>query len=138
MVLYNLLTILFLFPIFLGWVNSVLFHEKEQLVATLLLHEVIWKREAAINQILQGLTLLGLLDVVRKFPTQFIIKFVHSDVLLTGNELLKHLVFVDPSNHAEERTKELFCRYIKENVTVLCGKGNIIQYDLQLFNNMVS
>ena len=56
--------------VYLLWTNTISYDEREHLFATLLLHEIIWKREAANNQIMQGLALLDVLDLVRKYPNQ--------------------------------------------------------------------
>lgn len=111
--------------ILIGWVNAIVFKEKEQLIATLLLDEIIWKRDAAINKLIQGLTLLNVIDVVWGYPNQFLKKFVHSNVLLTGKKLETRIMFKDPSNNAENRAKTLFLNYIHEDLSIPCGEGTI-------------
>lgn len=90
-----------LYTILIGWTGDVIYSNKEHIVATLLLHEIIWKRESAINQLMQGLKLLNVLDAVRKFPQNFQTKFVYMEVPLTATVLKDHLEFSETSNTDE-------------------------------------
>jgi hypothetical protein len=87
---------------------------------------VIWKRESAINQLLQGLKLLHVLETVQKFPDRFQSKFVYN-VALTSSVLKENLVFMETSEVVHERTKEFFLRYIDANVTISCGEGRDVK-----------
>ena len=111
-----------------GWTNTISYNEREHLFATLLLYEIIWKREAAINQIMQGLALLDVLDLIRKYPNQFRSRFVASTTVVTSSELMEQITIAEPSNSAEERAKTFFVQYIQDNMTISCGEGN---YDVQ-------
>ena len=105
-----------------GWTGIITFPEQEQLVATLLLHEIVWKRETAINQLLQGLKLLNVLDMIQKLPQQFWTFFFY-DGVLTVSVLKEHMHFNEASNTFEERVKDFFFRYIDEDVVISCGEG---------------
>ena len=111
-----------------GWTNTISYDEREHLFATLLLHEIIWKREAAINQIMQGLALLDVLDLVRKYPSQFRSRFVASTTAITSSQLMEQMTIAEPSNSAEERAKTFFVQYIQDNMSISCGEGN---YDVE-------
>lgn len=111
---------------FLGWTGVINYSDKEHLVATLLLHEIIWKRESAINQLMQGLKLLNALEIIRKFPQHFQSKFVYTDAELTSSVLREHLEFSETLNIMEERAREFFLRYIEDNVAISCGQGTAI------------
>jgi hypothetical protein len=87
---------------------------------------VIWKRESAINQLLQGLKLLHVLETVQKFPDRFQSKFVFN-VALTSSVLKENMVFMETSEVVHERTKEFFLRYIDANVTIACGEGRDVK-----------
>ena len=76
----------FNFLLFLGWTGVIAYKDKEQIVATAILHEVIWKRESSINQLLHGLKFFNVLDVVRKFPQHFI----YTNTVLNSTVLLQH------------------------------------------------
>lgn len=95
-------------------------------MATLLLHEIVWKRETAINQLLQGLKLQNVLDMVQKFPKQFEMFFVFNNVELTPSTLTESMQFCKASNTSEERAKEFFCTYINDNVLILVGEGTVL------------
>lgn len=76
---------------------------------------------------MQGLPLLNVLDIVRKFPGSFRGKFVMSDVKLSSNELEEQRTIAPPSSDAEERAKTLFLQYIQDNIAIKCGEGNNIK-----------
>ena len=102
----------------------VVYKETKHLLATLLLHEIIWKREASINQLMQGLSLLNVLETLRKFPSKFRGKFVMSNVKLTSTELLEQTTIATPSSNDEERAKMFFLQYVQDNKIIKCGNGN--------------
>ena len=116
----------------LGWTSSIVHKEREQLLATLLLHEIIWKREAAINQIMQGLALLDVLDLIRKYPNCFRQKFVASAVSVSSSTLLDAVAITEPSNAQEERAKIFFQEYVQDNVKISCGEGNLYSFCCQI------
>lgn len=96
------------------------------MVATLMLHEIIWKRETAINQIIQGLKMLNVLQMIQKAPQNFLNKFVQSSANLTGELMLEWLDIAEPGNNAEEEAKNMFKGYIMQgdNIVISCGHGN--------------
>ena len=93
-------------------------------MATLLLHEIVWKREAAIAQLIQGLKLLNILDVIQKHPQHFQDFFVLNDDLSSAN-LGEHISFLVTSSSDEERSKDFFSQYIEDNVTICLGEGMV-------------
>ena len=59
----------FNFLLFLGWTGVIAYKDKEQIVATAILHEVIWKRESSINQLLHGFEVFQCVGCCQKIPT---------------------------------------------------------------------
>ena len=118
-------TRLYVFLPLLGWTGIIAYKEKEQLVATAILHEVIWKRESAINQLLQGLKFCNVLDTVRKYPQHFLEMFVYTNTVVNSTVLLQHIRFDETSNDSEKRAKEFFVEYIGEDVEIPCGDGKL-------------
>ena len=112
----------------LGWTSSTVYKEREQLLATLLLHEIIWKREAAINQIMQGLAVLDVLDFKRKYPNSFRQIFVASNISVTSSTLLDVVAITEPSNAQEEKAKIFFQECVQDNVKIPCGEGNLYPF----------
>ena len=107
--------------------------EKEHLVATLLLHEIIWKRESALNQLTQGLKVLGVLEAIQKYPDHFRPMFVHPEVPLTGAQLKDHLYFLQCESNNQERARDFFLKYIDSDAIIVCGEG--IVHDFIMINS---
>ena len=116
----------FNFLLFLGWTGVIAYKDKEQIVTTAILHEVIWKRESSINQLFHGLKFFNVLDVVRKFPQHFIAKFIYTNTVLNSTVLLQHIKSYETSNNFEERAKEFFIEYLDEDVEIPCGDSKFL------------
>ncbi len=72
-----------------GWTSILLFEKRENLVATMVLYEIIWKRHTAINQLAEGLKQKDLSQIMWKYPDYFAEKFVASKLPLSAEMLLK-------------------------------------------------
>eukprot|EP00112_Aurelia_sp_Birch-Aquarium-sp1_P005286 Seg1598.20 transcript_id=Seg1598.20/GoldUCD/mRNA.D3Y31 product="G2/M phase-specific E3 ubiquitin-protein ligase" protein_id=Seg1598.20/GoldUCD/D3Y31 len=107
-----------------GWTSLMTFQKKENIVATLLLHEIIWKRQTAINQLADGLKSLEVIDMLRKHPESFREKFVASNVTITKDRLLEEMVIASPNTEEEERAKSFFLQYIGTEEQISIGDGN--------------
>lgn len=101
------------------------FQKKENIVATLLLHEIIWKLQTAINQLADGLKSLEVIDMLRKHPESFREKFVASNVTITKDRLLEEMVIASPNTEEEERAKSFFLQYIGTEEQISIGDGTL-------------
>lgn len=98
---------------------------KEHILATMLLYEVIWKRETAINQLKVGLETLDVLSLAKRYPETFIEKFVSQNVSVTKDRLLQELYITNPKNDEEHRTLEFFHEYLSLDGYVEIGPGGL-------------
>eukprot|EP00112_Aurelia_sp_Birch-Aquarium-sp1_P007139 Seg1779.3 transcript_id=Seg1779.3/GoldUCD/mRNA.D3Y31 product="G2/M phase-specific E3 ubiquitin-protein ligase" protein_id=Seg1779.3/GoldUCD/D3Y31 len=106
-----------------GWTSLITLEKKEHLIATMLLHKIIWKRQAAINQIAEGLKMLDVLQLLKNHPNCFREKFVYSKVEVTKERLLKEIIFSMTSTSEECRTKEYFLSYLELPGCIRLGEG---------------
>ena len=106
-----------------GWTSLITYDKKENLVATLLLNEILWKRQTAINQLMDGLRATDLLAIVKQHPEEFKEKFVFSDKKLTKARLLEQTHISVPTTQAEERTTEFFMQYLDKEDLIEIGNG---------------
>lgn len=99
------------------------YDKKENLVATLLLHEILWKRQTAINQLVDGLRGTDLLEIIQQHPEEFKEKFVFSNTKLTKARLLDQTHISVATTQAEERTTEFFMQYLDREDPIEIGNG---------------
>eukprot|EP00112_Aurelia_sp_Birch-Aquarium-sp1_P013576 Seg2884.1 transcript_id=Seg2884.1/GoldUCD/mRNA.D3Y31 product="G2/M phase-specific E3 ubiquitin-protein ligase" protein_id=Seg2884.1/GoldUCD/D3Y31 len=79
----------------------------------IMLHDVIGKRVAALEQIRKGLQMLGSLDVMMKNPAIFESFFVYKETDLSADLLLEKLRF-DVFQDEVPKVKGFLLRYIEE------------------------
>lgn len=79
----------------------------------IILHDVIGKRVAALEQIRKGLQMLGFLDVLMKNPAFFESFFVYTEADLSANLLLEKLKF-DVFQDKAPKVKGFLIQYIQE------------------------
>ena len=93
-------------------------------MSTMVLHEVIWKRQTAINQLAAGLKGLNLLQLLKKHPDAFKEKFVFSSTnKITKELLLEQMDLPSAKNDNEEKTLEFFLEYLREEDQLQIGNG---------------
>lgn len=114
--------------VFLGWTSLLTFERRENLVATMLLFEIIWKRQTAINQLADGLKKNDVLLLIRKYPGKLKEKFVAINVKLTSEQLLNQMIWSGPDNELEERAKKFLIEYLnlEGDITIGDGRSDLI------------
>eukprot|EP00112_Aurelia_sp_Birch-Aquarium-sp1_P024189 Seg752.11 transcript_id=Seg752.11/GoldUCD/mRNA.D3Y31 product="tRNA uracil-O 2-methyltransferase" protein_id=Seg752.11/GoldUCD/D3Y31 len=122
-----------------GWTSLLSYNKRENLVATMLLFEIIWKRHTAINQLAEGLKKNDILTLIRKNPESLKEKFVASGVLITQEILLKEMIFTLPGNEIEERAKTFLIDYLNLNGQISAGnvKGILSREEQKTLENYV-
>lgn len=98
--------------LFLGWTSLLDFDKREDILATMLLHELIWKRQTAIDQLIVGLGILNVIDLIKRYPELFKDKLVHSPNIVSKERLLEEMYIVRPTTEDEERTATFFDNYL--------------------------
>ncbi len=99
------------------------FEKKENLVATMLLYELIWRRQTAIQQLMDGLKAADVLRIIKQHPNKLKAKFVGSKVKVTKETLLNEMFFKDAASKAEECTKSFFLTYLEDEKCITLGNG---------------
>ena len=61
---------------------------------------------------MEGLQILGMIDLIRKLPEQMKDKFLASSTVVPKEKLIKELDFSIPTNEAEKRAKSFLLEYV--------------------------
>eukprot|EP00112_Aurelia_sp_Birch-Aquarium-sp1_P013955 Seg2989.2 transcript_id=Seg2989.2/GoldUCD/mRNA.D3Y31 product="G2/M phase-specific E3 ubiquitin-protein ligase" protein_id=Seg2989.2/GoldUCD/D3Y31 len=109
-----------------GWTSLLSFEKKENLVATMLLYEVIWRRQTAINQLMDGLKAADVLVVVKRYPEKLKSKFVGSKLEITKEILLKEMFFKETVSKEQESSKTFFLDYLEDEKYLAFGEGKLL------------
>lgn len=81
---------------------------------SVILHDVIGKRVAALQQIRKGFKILGFLDVLAENPQLFEIFFIHNEKALSSDLLIEKLKF-DESKEVSKGTHDFLIKYLAES-----------------------
>lgn len=92
-------------------------------MATMLLYEVIWRRQTAINQLMDGLKAADVLVVVKRYPEKLKSKFVGSKLEITKEILLKEMFFKETVSKEQESSKTFFLDYLEDEKYLAFGEG---------------
>ena len=77
-----------------------------------MIHNVLVKRKAVLDQLWKGLSILGLLDKIEKYPELFQENFVHQgDVTPEG--VIGCLRFAETEENSERRVYQMLLNFIK-------------------------
>ena len=81
---------------------------------SVILHDVIGKRVAALQQIRKGLNILGFLDVLTENPQLFEVFFIHDEKALSSDLLIEKLKF-DESKELNKGTHNFLIKFLLES-----------------------
>lgn len=94
------------------------------MIATVLLHEIIWRRQTAISQLVDGLKTLNVVKLIQEHPDLLKEKFVSSAVEITKERLLEEMDVSMPHTDDEERAKSHLLAYLEIPGKIAIGEGN--------------
>ncbi len=86
---------------------------RNNLLQTMILHDAIGKRIPALQQIMEGMKILGIHSIIAKNPSLFEAFFIHQEENLTAERLLQQLKF-DNTKEINPAAYHLLHQYITE------------------------
>lgn len=88
------------------------YNNRSALSQDLMLHDTISRKAGVFLQLSSGLSTNGVLDMLKLFPDLFTKYFIHEEVV-TAEMLLSNIELpTNPTGPEEERTFEMFKKYI--------------------------
>lgn len=87
------------------------------------MYEVIAKRKVALDQLRDGLKILGILDEIQRYPQLFECAFTYRKLDLTSEIVNNYLKYPDELSEQELNVKSMITRFINESST-----GRLMQF----------
>ena len=81
------------------------------------MHEIVSKRKAALDQLRKGLTTLGVLEEIQKYPSTFESLFTYKSEELTSTKFKEYIRCPDQLSVQEENIKSMVIRFIDQSPT---------------------
>ena len=95
-----------------GWLQPLTLFNRHHAMQTLIVHDVLTKRQAPMDQLVKGLETLGVYDLIKSNPDLMKAHFVNTKLPLTSEVLINNLEF--PKNESDKnKTKQLLIQAIK-------------------------
>jgi hypothetical protein len=108
-----------------GWTGPITFEQREAIIQSVVLNEMIYKKRVAIAQIREGLSILDILKITQDNPATMKPLFVSDDSPLTLKRL-RELLIVDETRSAEEKwADEFFQQMLADNIEIVVGEGTV-------------
>ena len=81
-----------------------------------MLHDAILKRKGVLDQLASGLSILGLLDVVKCFPVEFepLFTYQHSQ-MLDAEQMMQLFQFPDNPTSAQAEVISMFKQFVRSS-----------------------
>lgn len=86
---------------------------KDEIVQFIMCHFVLNKRKVLLDQLHEGLKILGVLDEMKARPLLFEPFFVYHEGSVTPERVKEVLTFPDAGEHKDQ--KDMFIRFIEES-----------------------
>ncbi len=89
-----------------------------KVIQGIIMYEVIAKRKVALDQLRDGLKILGILDEMQRFPQLFECAFIYKNVELTSEIVNDCLRYADALSEQEQNVKSMVTRFIEESSSI--------------------
>ena len=94
-----------------GWLRPLTLSSRHHAMQTLIVHDVLTKRKAAMDQFIKGLEELGVHGLIKSNPKLMEVHFVNTQAPLTSEQLINNLDFQD--NDENILAREFLIKAIK-------------------------
>ena len=89
---------------------------KAKVIQGIIMYEVIAKQKVALDQLRDGLKILGILDEMQRFPQLFECAFIYKNVELTSEIVNDCFKYADALS--EQNVKSMVTRFIEESSSI--------------------